>query len=102
MKRRVVVTGHGLVTPCGNDVQTTWAAMLRGESGIDYIKKFDTEKFSVKIAGEIKNFDPLQFLEKKEARRMGAFTHFAISASDEAKAKEIIIVIDVPVSNCPF
>jgi len=84
MKRRVVVTGLGLVTPCGNDVQTTWAAMLRGESGIDYIKKFDTEKFSVKIAGEIKNFDPLQFLEKKEARRMGAFTHFAISASDEA------------------
>ena len=84
MKRRVVVTGFGLVTPCGNDVETTWSALLRGESGVDYIKKFDTEKYSVKIAAEVKNFDPLNFLEKKEARRMGAFTHFAIAASDEA------------------
>ncbi|MCU1288344.1 MAG: 3-oxoacyl-[acyl-carrier-protein] synthase [Acidobacteria bacterium] len=84
MKRRVVVTGLGLVTPCGNDVASTWAALLRGDSGADYIKKFDTEKFSVKFACEIKNFDPLNFLEKKEARRMGAFTHFAIAASDEA------------------
>jgi 3-oxoacyl-[acyl-carrier-protein] synthase II len=84
MKRRVVVTGLGLVTPCGNDVASTWAAMLRGESGADYIKKFDTEKFSIKFACEVKNFDPLNFLEKKEARRMGAFTHFAIAASDEA------------------
>jgi len=84
MKRRVVVTGYGLVTPCGNDVASTWAAMLGGVSGVDYIKKFDTEKYSVKIAAEVKNFDPLNFLEKKEARRMGAFTHFAIAASDEA------------------
>ncbi len=84
MKRRVVITGLGLVTPCGNDVETTWSALLRGESGVDYIKKFDTEKFPVKIAAEVKNFDPLDFLDKKEARRMGAFTHFAIAASDEA------------------
>jgi len=84
MKRRVVVTGLGLVTPCGNDVASTWTALLRGESGVDYIKKFDTEKYSVKIAAEVKGFDPLNFLEKKEARRMGAFTHFAIAASDEA------------------
>ncbi len=84
MKRRVVITGLGLVTPCGNDVETTWSALLRGESGVGYIKKFDTEKFSVKIAAEVKNFDPLDFLDKKEARRMGAFTHFAIAASDEA------------------
>jgi 3-oxoacyl-[acyl-carrier-protein] synthase II len=84
MKRRVVVTGLGLVTPCGNDVASTWAALMRSESGVDYIKKFDTEKYSVKIAAEVKDFDPLNFLEKKEARRMGAFTHFAIAASDEA------------------
>jgi 3-oxoacyl-[acyl-carrier-protein] synthase II len=84
MKRRVVVTGLGLVTPCGNDVASTWNALLRGMSGADYIKKFDTEKFSVKFACEVKDFDPLNFLEKKEARRMGAFTHFAIAASDEA------------------
>ena len=93
MKRRVVVTGLGLITPCGNDVASTWAAMLRGESGADYIKKFDTEKFSVKFACEIKDFDPLNFLEKKEARRMGAFTHFAIAASDEA-IKHSGLVID--------
>ncbi|MBA4123317.1 MAG: beta-ketoacyl-ACP synthase II [Acidobacteria bacterium] len=84
MKRRVVVTGFGLITPCGNDVASTWAAMLGGVSGVDYIKKFDTEKYTVKIAAEVKDFDPLNFLEKKEARRMGAFTHFAIAASDEA------------------
>jgi 3-oxoacyl-[acyl-carrier-protein] synthase II len=84
MKRRVVVTGLGLVTPCGNDVASTWAALKRSESGADYIKKFDTEKFSVKFACEVKDFDPLNYLEKKEARRMGAFTHFAIAASDEA------------------
>jgi 3-oxoacyl-[acyl-carrier-protein] synthase II len=93
MKRRVVITGLGLVTPCGNDVASTWAAMLRGESGADYIKKFDTEKYSVKFACEIKDFDPLDFLEKKEARRMGAFTHFAIAASDEA-IKHSGLVID--------
>ncbi|MGI8883348.1 MAG: beta-ketoacyl-ACP synthase II [Pyrinomonadaceae bacterium] len=93
MKRRVVITGLGLVTPCGNDVASTWAAMLRGESGADYIKKFDTEKFSVKFACEVKDFDPLNFLEKKEARRMGAFTHFAIAASDEA-IKHSGLVID--------
>jgi 3-oxoacyl-[acyl-carrier-protein] synthase II len=84
MKRRVVVTGLGLVTPVGNDVESTWSALVRGESGVDYIKKFDTERYSVKFAAEVKGFDVLNFLEKKEARRMGAFTHFAIAASDEA------------------
>ncbi len=84
MERRVVVTGLGLVTPCGNDVPTTWESLMKGESGADFIKKFDTEKFSVKFACEVKGFDPLNYVEKKEARRMGAFTHFAIAASDEA------------------
>jgi 3-oxoacyl-[acyl-carrier-protein] synthase II len=84
MKRRVVVTGLGLVTPIGNTVEAAWGALMRGESGADYIKKFDTEKFSVKFAAEVKNFDPLDFIDKREARRMGAFSHFAIAASDEA------------------
>ena len=84
MKRRVVVTGLGLVTPVGNDVPTTWEALKRGQSGADQIKRFDTEKFDVKFACEVKNFSAEDFLEKKEARRMGAFTHFAIAASDEA------------------
>jgi len=93
MKRRVVVTGLGLITPCGNDVTTTWASIIRGQSGVGFIEKFDTEKYSVKIAAEVRNFDPLNFMEKKEARRMGAFTHFAIAASDEA-IKHSGLVID--------
>ncbi len=84
MRRRVVVTGLGLVTAVGNDVPATWSALMSGVSGADYIKKFDTEKFSVKFACEVKGFDPLSFLDKKEARRMGAFTHFALAAADEA------------------
>jgi 3-oxoacyl-[acyl-carrier-protein] synthase II len=84
MKRRVVVTGLGLVTPIGNTVEVAWGALMRGESGADIIRKFDPERFPVKFACEVKNFDPLNFLDKKEARRMGAFTHYAIAASDEA------------------
>ena len=84
MKRRVVITGLGLVTPCGHTVSETWAALMAGRSGVGYIEKFDTAKFSVKIAAEVKGFDPLKFVEKKEARKMGAFIHYAIAASDEA------------------
>ncbi|HEX8852052.1 MAG TPA: beta-ketoacyl-ACP synthase II, partial [Pyrinomonadaceae bacterium] len=84
LKRRVVVTGLGLVTPVGNTVADTWSALMAGRSGVDFLKKFDTEKFSVKIGAEVKNFDPLSFIEKKEARKMGAFIHYAIAASDEA------------------
>ncbi|MBK7934153.1 MAG: beta-ketoacyl-ACP synthase II [Pyrinomonadaceae bacterium] len=93
MKRRVVVTGLGLVTPCGNDVPTTWNALMNGVSGADYIKKFDASNYSAKFACEVKDFDPLNFLDKKEARRMGAFTHFALAASDEAM-KHSGLVID--------
>ncbi len=93
MKRRVVVTGLGLVTALGNDVPTTWASILKGENGADYIKKFDTEDYSVKFACEVKDFDVQDFLDKKESRRMGAFTHFAIVASDEA-IKDSGLVID--------
>ncbi len=86
MTRRVVITGLGLVTPVGNTVEETWTALMNGRSGADYIKKFDTEKFSVKFACEVKNFDPLTFIAKKEARKMGAFIHYAIAASIEAVA----------------
>jgi 3-oxoacyl-[acyl-carrier-protein] synthase II len=84
LNRRVVVTGLGLVTPVGNSVETTWAALVEGKSGADNIKKFDTEKFSVRFACEVKNFDPLNYVEKKEARKMGAFIHYAVAASQEA------------------
>jgi 3-oxoacyl-[acyl-carrier-protein] synthase II len=84
LSRRVVVTGLGLVTPVGNSVETTWAALVEGRSGADYIKKFDTEKFSVKFACEVNDFDPLNYVEKKDARKMGAFIQYAIAASQEA------------------
>src|SRR5690349_22707955 len=86
LTRRVVITGLGLVTPVGNTVPDTWTALLSGRSGADYIKKFDAEKFSVRFACEVKNFDPLTFIAKKEARKMGAFIHYAIAASIEAIA----------------
>ncbi|HKZ03472.1 MAG TPA: beta-ketoacyl synthase N-terminal-like domain-containing protein, partial [Pyrinomonadaceae bacterium] len=84
MTRRVVVTGVGLVTPVGNSVEETWTALMSGRSGADYIKKFDAEKFPVRFACEVKDFDPLDYVEKKEARKMGAFIHYAIAAADEA------------------
>ncbi|MDT4896845.1 MAG: 3-oxoacyl-[acyl-carrier-protein] synthase [Acidobacteriota bacterium] len=84
MKRRVVVTGLGLITPVGNSVEATWSALMQGQSGVDYIKKFDVEKFPVKFAAEVKNFNELDYILKKEARKMGAFIHYAIAASDEA------------------
>jgi 3-oxoacyl-[acyl-carrier-protein] synthase II len=84
LKRRVVVTGLGLITPVGNSVEATWSALMQGQSGVDYIKKFDVEKFPVKFAAEVKNFNELDYVPKKEARKMGAFIHYAIAASDEA------------------
>ncbi len=86
MTRRVVITGLGLVTPVGNTVEDTWTALMSGRSGADYIKKFDAEKFSVRFACEVKNFDPLAFIPKKDARKMGSFIHYAIAASIEAVA----------------
>src|SRR3984893_5777610 len=86
LTRRVVITGRGLVTPIGNTVADTWSALMDGRNGIDYIKKFDTEKFSVKFAAEVKDFDPLKYIAKKEARKMGAFIHYAIAAATEAMA----------------
>jgi len=84
LTRRVVITGLGLVTPVGNTVEETWTALMSGRSGADYIKKFDAERFPVKFACEVKNFDPLAFIARKEARKMGAFIHYAIAASIEA------------------
>ena len=86
MSRRVVVTGVGLITPIGKTVEETWSGLMSGRNGADYIKRFDTEKFSVRFACEIQDFDPLKFIPKKEARKMGAFIHYAIAASVEALA----------------
>ena len=69
MKRRVVVTGMGAITPVGNDVATTWRSLIEGKSGTAPITKFDASKFSVRFAAEVKEFNPLDFMDRKEAKR---------------------------------
>ena len=84
MARRVVVTGVGLICGVGNNAADVWQGLLAGKSGVDRITGFDASQFACQIAAEVKNFDPLQYVEKKEARKMGRFIHLAIAAADEA------------------
>lgn len=84
MARRVVVTGVGLLSALGNGTEATWSALLAAKSGVGPITQFDASDFSTRIAAEVKNFDPLEFIDKKELRKMGRFIHFAIAASEEA------------------
>lgn len=81
MKKRVVVTGLGAITPIGIGKQEFWQALLAGKSGITKITRFDATDYSTQIAGEVKNFDASQYIDKKEAKRMDRFTQFAIAAS---------------------
>jgi 3-oxoacyl-[acyl-carrier-protein] synthase II len=82
--RRVVVTGLGLICAVGNTTDVVWKALLAGKSGVGRITSFDPTAFACQIAAEVKNFDPLNFIEKKEVKKMGRFIHVAIAASDEA------------------
>jgi 3-oxoacyl-[acyl-carrier-protein] synthase II len=82
--RRVVVTGLGLICGVGNTTDVVWKALLAGTSGVGRITSFDPTAFACQIAAEVKNFDPLNFIEKKEVKKMGRFIHVAIAASDEA------------------
>jgi 3-oxoacyl-[acyl-carrier-protein] synthase II len=84
LTRRVVVTGIGLICGVGNNTEEVWQALLAGKSGVERITSFDVSQFACQIAAEVKNFDPLQFVEKKEARKMARFIHLAIAAADEA------------------
>lgn len=84
--QRVVVTGMGLVTPVGNDVPSSWRAILAGTSGAGLISHFDHSQFKTHIAAEVKDFDPTLYVDKKEARRMDRFLHFAAAATQEAVA----------------
>src|SRR5664279_6424533 len=84
LARRVVVTGVGLICGIGHNSGEVWQALLAGKSGVERITGFDASLFACQIAAEVKNFDPLQFVEKKEARKMARFIHLAIAASDEA------------------
>ncbi len=84
MKRRVVVTGMGAVTPVGNDVATMWRSLIEARSGAAPITHFDASTFDVRFACEVKGFDPLDFMDRKEAKRADQFTQYAVAAAKEA------------------
>ncbi|NME07507.1 beta-ketoacyl-ACP synthase II [Psychrobacillus sp. BL-248-WT-3] len=80
-KRRVVVTGLGAVTPLGNDVETTWAGIKEGKSGVGMLTRLDASLFPAKVAAEVKDFDIEKYIEKKDARKMDRFTHYALASA---------------------
>ena len=82
--RRVVVTGLGLITPLGTGVEKNWEALMAARSGIGPITRFDTADFSTKIAGEVRDFDPLDWIEKKDVRKMDLFIQYAMGAAEQA------------------
>lgn len=84
MSQRVVVTGIGMVTPLGLNTKESWDGLVAGRSGVDYITAFDPEGYDTKFAAEVKGFDPANYMDRKEARRMDRFVHFAVAASREA------------------
>src|SRR6202049_2096696 len=85
--RRVAVTGMGFITPIGNDVETVWSNMIEGVSGIGRITHFDTTIFDCKIAGEVKGFNPEEYMDRKTARHIGRYCQFALAASKQALAQ---------------
>jgi 3-oxoacyl-[acyl-carrier-protein] synthase II len=84
LARRVVITGLGMICAVGHTTADVWPALLAGKSGVDRITGFDAAAFACQIAAEVKTFDPLNFIEKKEIKKMGRFIHFAVAAADEA------------------
>ncbi|MDE1886095.1 MAG: beta-ketoacyl-ACP synthase II, partial [Xanthomonadaceae bacterium] len=83
-KRRVVITGLGIVSPVGNDVASAWKNILAGHSGIGPVTHFDAATFPTRIAGEVRNFDPAQFVAPKDVKKMDPFIHYGVAASLEA------------------
>ena len=94
MTRRVVITGLGLVCGLGNTAPEVWRQLVAGASGMAPIQGFDTTGFPVTFAAEVRNFDPLNFVDKKEARKMGRFTHFAFAATHEALTQSGLQISD--------
>lgn len=87
MKNRVVITGDGSISPLGFNSKSLWENLINGQSGVDYIQQFDTENFSVKIAGEVKDFDPNDFFDSKDVKRLDRFTMFGLIAAKQAIEK---------------
>jgi len=83
-RQRVVITGMGAVTPLGNDLDATWAGMMQGECGVESITQFDTTNFPCTVAAFVKDFDPLQYMDKRDVRRMSPFLQFAVAAAEQA------------------
>jgi 3-oxoacyl-[acyl-carrier-protein] synthase II len=94
MKRRVVITGMGVVSPVGNDVDTFWNSLITGKSGIRKIDRFDTTGFATQIAGTVNDFNPEDFIDKKEARRMDRFVQYAVAAAKEALQQSKLNIVD--------
>lgn len=86
MKKRVVVTGMGSITPLGNDVKSYWEGLMAGRSGVDLIDKFDTSEYPTKIGAQVKDFNPEDFIDRKEVKRVDRFVQFAIAAAKMAVA----------------
>ncbi len=96
MGTRVGITGIGLLTPVGNDTASTWNALCEGRSGIARITRFDISEHGVKIAGELKDFDPLAYMDRKEVRRNDSFVHFAVAATKQAVADSGLDIASMP------
>ena len=96
MAIRVGITGIGLLTPLGNDTASTWRALCEGRSGIGHITRFDTSQHGVKIAGELRGFDPLEYMDRKEVRRTDQFVQFAVAATKQAVADAGLDIASMP------
>src|SRR6266516_6570507 len=91
-RRRVVITGLGAVTPLGTDVDTTWDALLAGKSGAAEITQFDSSRFIVHFACEVKGFDATDYIDRKQARRMDRFAHLIVAAARQAEADSGLVI----------
>ena len=92
--RRVVITGLGILSPLGNDLQSNWDAVINGRSGIGPITNFDASSFTTRIAGEVRNFDIGQWVGPKEAKKMDEFIHYGVAASMMALQDSGLVVDD--------
>src|SRR5688500_11817251 len=95
-RRRVGVTGLGMVSPLGNDVATPWANLLAGESGAGEIQQFDAEEFPVHFACELKDFDPTQWIDRKQSRRMDRFAQMILAAARQAESDSELDIAKEP------
>src|SRR5271155_739425 len=92
--RRVVVTGLGLVTPLGTGVEKNWEALMAGQSGVGPVTRFDVSSFPVKIAGEVKDFNPEDWIEKRDIKKMDRFIQYAVGATEQAMRQSALPITE--------